>query len=57
MTKPEEENTAEDDKKKREEKLIFMQYREKLLKKLEGSSKKLNVPCKVIFTLRKLKTC
>ena len=34
-----------------------MQYRGKLSEKFEGSLKKLDAPCKVIFTLRKLKTC
>ena len=41
---------------KTEEKLIFVQYRGKLSDQFEISLKKLEIPCKVVFTLRKLKT-
>ena len=58
ITKPREEATSvEEEEEKKEEKMIFVQYRGKLSEKFEGALKKLEAPCKVIFTLRKLKTC
>ena len=58
VTKPGEETTTEEDEEeKKEEKMIFVQYRGKLSEKFEGALKRLDAPCKVIFTLRKLKTC
>ena len=36
--------------------MIFLQYRGKLTEKFEHALKRLEAPCKVIMTLRKLKT-
>ena len=38
-----------------EEKMLFVQYRGRVSEKFEGALKRLKVPCKVIFTLKKLK--
>ena len=38
-----------------EEKMVFLQYRGRVSEKFEESLKKLKAPCKVIFTLKKLK--
>ena len=48
-----EENTKKEDEV--EEKMVFFQYRGRVSEKFEESLKKLKVPCKVIFTLKKLK--
>ena len=40
-----------------EEKLVFVEYRGKVSDQFKRSLQKCNVPAKVIFTLRKLKTC
>ena len=37
-------------------KIDLRQIRRKLSEKFDGTLKKLNVPCKVLFTLRKFKT-
>ena len=37
--------------------MFFMSYRGKVSEKFEQSLKKINAPCKVIFTLKKLKNC
>ena len=47
---------AEDKEKKRGKKIDLQQIRRKLSEKFDGTLKKLNVPCKVLFTLRKFKT-
>ena len=52
--KSEEEKTEENDT--NDEKLLFLQFRGKVSEKFERALKKLDTPCKVIFTLRKLKT-
>jgi len=39
-----------------EEKLIFIQYRGKITEQFERSLKRCNIPCKVITTIKKLKT-
>ena len=36
-----------------DEKMIFIEYRSKVLDGLESSLKKLKVPCKIIFTSKK----
>ena len=51
------ESITEDDEDRKEERIIFVQYRGKLSEKFEGAFKRLEAPCKVIFTLRKIKTC
>lgn len=38
-------------------KLVFIEYRGKVSDNFERSLKKCNAPCKVVFTLRKVKTC
>lgn len=54
-------NREEDTDKEREkedqteEKMVFVQYRGRVFEKFEESLKRLKVPCKVIFTLKKLK--
>ena len=40
-----------------EKKLLFVQYRGRLSDHYERELRKLNAPCKVVFTMRKLKTC
>ena len=57
VNKPEDEPAIKEEEEKKEEKMIFLQYRGKVSKKFERSSRKLEAPCKVIFTLRKLKIC
>ncbi|XP_057290128.1 uncharacterized protein LOC130612790 [Hydractinia symbiolongicarpus] len=49
---PDEENEKEES----EEKMIFIQYRGRVSEKFETSMRKLNIPCKIIFTLKKLKS-
>jgi hypothetical protein len=39
-----------------EKKLVFLEYRGRVSEKFERSLKKLQTPCKVVFTLRKIKT-
>ena len=52
-----EDNNNEEEEKEDEveEKMVFIQYRGKVSDNFESSLKKLKVPCKVIFTLKKLK--
>ena len=45
----------EDDENKKE-KLVFVQYRGKVSVQFEQSLRRFNAPCKVIYTIRKLKT-
>ena len=48
------EEKPEDDK--NEEKLVFVQYRGKVTEKFEHSLRKIKAPCKMIKTIKKLKT-
>ena len=51
--------TVEDDAEKKEEeeqKMLFIQYRGKVSEKYEKSLKRIGASCKVILTIRKLKT-
>ena len=48
---------VEEENDEEEKKMFFMNYRGKVSEKFEQSLKKINAPCKVIFTLKKLKTC
>ena len=55
------EATAQDEAEKKddeeeERKMLFIQYRGKVSEKYEKSLKRIGAPCKVIFTIRKLKT-
>ena len=52
--KEEKESSTEDESK--EEKLIFMQYRGHVTEKFAQSLRRIGAPCKVVFTIRKLKT-
>ena len=40
-----------------EKKLVFIEYRGKVSEQFQRSLQKCNAPCKIIFTLRKVKTC
>ena len=53
-----EKSDGEDTEKEEEEdrKMLFVQYRGKVSENYEKSLKKIGAPCKVIFTIRKLKT-
>ena len=51
---PSEEKEEEDPK---DEKMIFVAYRGRVSERFEQSLRKLNTPCKVVFTLTKLKNC
>ena len=54
---PEEKETNElENCEKTEDKMIFLQYRGRVTDKFKYSLKKLELPVKVILTLRKLKT-
>ena len=46
----------EDEDPKIEKKMLFIQYRGKVSEKFEQSLLRINAPCKVVFTIRKLKT-
>jgi hypothetical protein len=50
------EEKEEEEQREEERKLVFVEYRGRASEKLENSLKKLQVPCKVVFTIRKLKT-
>ena len=54
VDKKEEAESVEEDEK--EFKMLFIQYRGRVSEKFEQSLKKLNAPCKVIYTLKKIKT-
>ena len=56
MVVPEDKESEPDEEEVINEKIIFVQYRGKLTDKFKSSLKKLEIPCKVILTLRKLKT-
>ena len=45
-----------DDAEEKPEKMIFLQFRGRVSESFEMALKKLQTPCKVIFTLKKLKT-
>ena len=47
---------SEEEEKEPEKKLVFVQYRGRVSEKFEQSLRKLNTPCKIIFTIRKLKS-
>ena len=49
-------NDHNDDEEKPEEKMLFLQYRGKVSDKFEQSLRKLTNQCKVIFTIKKLKS-
>ena len=53
---PSEAAENEDEKEKEECKMLFIQYRGKVSEKFELALKKINAPCKIIYTIRKIKT-
>ena len=48
-------NEEKEEEDPKDEKKIFVDYRDKVSELFEQSLRKLNVPCKVVFTLTKLK--
>jgi len=57
LIQPPAEKTNEDEENDEiEKKMMFLQYRGKLTERFRNSLSRLNAPCKVILTLRKLKT-
>ena len=50
------ESDEKDKNEEKEEKLIFIQYRGKITEKFEQSLRRIQAPCKVITTTKKLKT-
>ena len=53
---PSDKDKEDESEEQPEEKMIFIQYRGKLTEKFTRTLKKMQAPCKVILTLRKLKT-
>ena len=43
-------------KKRSEKKLIFLQYRGKATENFERALRRINAPCKIITTIKKMKT-
>ena len=56
ITKPEDKQEETEEEEEVEKAMIFLQYRGKLTEKFEHALKRIEAPCKVIMTLRKLKT-
>ena len=56
ITKPEEKQEELRKRKRRRKQWSFLQYRGKITEKFEHALKRIEAPCKVIMTLRKLKT-
>ena len=50
------ENEVQQEEEEPEKKLIFLQYRGKVTENFERSLKRLNAPCKIVTTIRKLRT-
>ena len=46
----------QDEDKKAEKKMMFLQYRGKVTETFERKLNRLNAPCKIIMTARKMKT-
>ena len=56
QTEDEKQPTEEEEKEKKPEKLLFVQFRGRVTEKFERSLKRMDAPCKVISTIKKLKT-
>ena len=49
--------TSHEEEEEVEKKKVFLHYRGKISEQFEQSLNKLNVPCKIIFTIKKIKSC
>ena len=56
ITKHEERQEENEEDEELEKTMVFLQYRGKLTERFEHALKKIEAPCKIIMTLRKLKT-